>query len=69
MDDKYNDQLFHEILWKLPVCKFSTVCMGRAFIDFIVAVIVVFGVTRRISEGIGCDPEKNSIEVLNATPF
>lgn len=42
---------------------------GRAFIDFIVAVIVVFGVTRRVSEGIGCDPEKNSIYVLNATPF
>lgn len=61
MDDKYNDQLFHEILWKLPVCKFSAVCMGRAFIDFIVAVIVVFGVTRRISEGIVCDPVKNSI--------
>lgn len=66
MDDKYNDQLFHEILWKLPVCKFSAVCMGRAFIDFIdfiVAVIVVFGVTRRISEGIRivCDPVKNSI--------
>ena len=60
MDDKYNDQLFHEILGKLPVC------MGRAFIDFIdfiVAVIVVFGVTRRISEGIRivCDPVKNSI--------
>ena len=59
MDDKYNDQLFHEILWKLPVCKFSTVCRGRAFIDFIVAVIVVFGVTRRISEGIVCDPVKS----------
>ena len=58
MDDKYNDELFHEILWKLPVCKFSTVCMGRAFIDFIVAVIVVFGVARRISEGLAVIPRK-----------